>query len=246
MIHYHGSPVSGPRDCAQRFYSARHLMVSYAHPEHLPMIADVAQSFALDNGAYTTWTKGREFDFDGFVSWVELWRWHPGFDWCLAPDVIDGDEKRNDQLLWKFVDRFGMSPWIVPVWHLHESLTRLGVLAGAFCRVALGSSGQYRTPGTPTWKARMAEAMSVVCNEGRPICKLHGLRMLDGAIVERYPFSSADSCNAAVNAGAVTRFGMYPSPLAADRANSIAARIESNNSPPVWVPAEETEERLFA
>src|SRR4051812_28185306 len=109
MIHYHGTPCSGTRDTAQRFYRSRHLMVSFANPEHLPEIAEVCQSFALDNGAFTTWTKGTAFDFDGYVSWVREWMDHPGFDWCLVPDVIDGDEAANDALLRRFADGFGWS-----------------------------------------------------------------------------------------------------------------------------------------
>jgi len=35
---------------------------------------------------------------------VEEWRRHPGFDWAIIPDVIDGDEAANDALVtaWPF------------------------------------------------------------------------------------------------------------------------------------------------
>lgn len=77
--------------------------------------------------------------------------------------------------------------------------------------------------------------MAVACDkDGRPRTKLHGLRMLDPEIFTRLPLSSADSVNAAVNGGSVSRFGMYVPPTAAQRAEVIAERIESNNSAHLW------------
>ncbi len=221
-------------------------MVSFAHPEHLPLVADVCQSFALDNGAFTTWTKGTEFDFDGYCAWVSEWMTHPCFDWALIPDVIDGSAAENDALLKRFADRFGWLAPIVPVWHLHEDIRRLRWLCGAFRRVAFGSSGQWQTPGTEDWMDRMDEAMAAVTINGRPYCKFHGLRMLSRDIFPLYPFSSADSANAAVNAVAVKRFGTYPAPLSAERADNIAQGIEFENSAPVWTPRDRTEAKLFA
>ena len=56
---------------------------------------------------------------------------------------------------------------------------------------------------------------------------------------------AADSTNAAQNAGDRTRFGMYPNPLASERANDIADRIEMHNSAPVFRPFEVTQEALL-
>ena len=77
--------------------------------------------------------------------------------------------------------------------------------------------------------------MAAICDDhGRPPCKLHGLRMLDPAIFSLLPFASADSTNAGVNGGSLTRFGMYIPPTAGQRAQVIADRIESHNSASVW------------
>jgi len=241
----HGAPLSGPRDQAQRFYAGRHAMVSFAHPSQLPLIAEVAQSFALDNGAFTTWTKGKEFDFNGYCEWVDQWMRHPGFDWCLVPDVIDGDERANDVLLERFMGRYGLLSAIVPVWHFHESIGRLRRLCSAFRRVALGSSGQWPTPGTDDWWDRVSEFMPAIAPGGVPQCKLHGLRMLSVKVFTRMPLASADSTNAVVNCGAISRFGHYPAATAAERACAIASQIESFNSAPVWC-RETTQMSLFA
>ncbi len=240
MIHYHGCPLSGPCDQAGRFFRGRHAMVSFANPSSLPMVSDVAQSFALDNGAFSVWRSGGRLDLEGFASWVDEWKRHPGYDWHLIPDVIGGAERENDALIWGWVTRsetHDANP--VPVWHMHESLQKLRVLAGAFRRVAIGSSGPWPNPGTRGWRARMAEAMAaIVDGDGRPMCKLHGLRMLAPKIFTQYPFASADSTNAAVNAGSVRRWKGYCPPQPWQRANHIAESIEAHNSSPVWVARE--------
>ncbi len=157
--------------------------------------------------------------------------------------MIDGDEAENDAMLadWPREIRG------VPVWHMHESIDRLLRLAESWTTVALGSSGQWRSPGTAAWWQRMGAAMNALCDErGRPPCRLHGLRMLDPAIFSRLPLSSADSTNAAVNSGSLDRFGMYLPPTTAQRAAVIAERIEAHNSAAVWIlqPVQETIECL--
>lgn len=237
MIHYHGTPIGGTRQDAARFLLGRHALVSFAYPEDLPIAAEACQSFVLDNGAFTAWKQDKQLDVDGYIKWVHEWHRHPGFDWALIPDVIDGTDAENDEL----IRRWPKALPGVPVWHMHEPTVRLTWLARQFRVVALGSSGQYASVGTSGWWTRMTQAMKAVCDErGRPMCKLHGLRMLDPEVFGRLPLSSADSTNAAVNSGSLSRFGMYLPPTSSQRAAVIAERIESNNSTPVFVePAQE-------
>lgn len=232
VIHYHGTPVGGTRTDTVRFLSGRHALVPFPRQDDVGAVAECCQSFVFDNGAFSVWKRGEALDVEGYTHWVDEWRFHPGFDWALIPDVIDGSEADNDALLrdWPFGNDG------VPVWHMHESLGRLERLCRDFRTVALGSSGQWPTPGTDSWWQRMGEAMAVACDDqGRPRAKLHGLRMLDPEIFTRLPLASADSTNAAVNCGSLSRFGSYLPPTAAQRAEVIAARIESNNSAACWV-----------
>jgi len=232
MIHYHGTPVGGTRQDAARFLSGRHALVPFPRPDDVGAVSELCQSFVFDNGAFTVWKQGGQLDVDGYAQWVDDWYRHPGFDWALIPDVIDGDEDANDRLLEAWPAHLPG----VPVWHLHESLSRLQRLASSWRTVAIGSSGQWATPGTAPWWKRINEAMSAICDEqGRPLCRLHGLRMLDPNIFSRLPFASADSTNAAVNGGSIQRFGMYIPPTAGQRAEVIASRIESHNSAHLWV-----------
>lgn len=241
MIHYHGTPIGGSRQDAARFLQGRHALVPFPRRDDMGIVADVCQSFVFDNGAFSVWRKGGKLDVDGYIRWVDDWNRHPGFDWALIPDVIDGDENANDTLLEQWPAHLPG----VPVWHLHESIERLQRLARQYRTVALGSSGQWSSPGTRPWWRRMNEAMAAICDEqGRPACRLHGLRMLDPAIFTLLPFSSADSTNAAVNGGSVSRFGMYAPPTAGQRASVIADRIEANSSAPIWLHEDQAEMAL--
>lgn len=235
MIHYHGTPVSGKRQDAATFLTGRHGLVSFYRPDDMPAVAAYCQSFVLDNGAFSHWRAGKgDIDFYKYKDWVESWCLHPGFDWCLIPDKIDGTEQQNADLV-KLWLRCGSPARAVPVWHMHESFDYLNYLVSNFERVALGSSGEWSSPGSRKWWERMRTVMLVACDmKGRPRAKLHGLRMLNPRVFTKLPLSSADSTNAAVNCGNVKRFGMYPAPTAGQRAITIAQRVESHNSAPVW------------
>lgn len=236
MIHYHGTPIGGKRNDAVEILRGRHALVSFANQQDLPIVIDACQSWVLDNGAFSEWRKsGGRVDFDAYVDWVTGLYRHPGFDWCLIPDTIDGTEAENCDLVMQWL-RIGLRGRGVPVWHMHESLDWLDWLVDRFEWVALGSSGQWPNPGRGGWWNRMSEVMAVCCDsQGRPKCKLHGLRMLDPEIFSRLPLASADSTNAGRNNNQINRFGMYPPPTAGQRASTIAARVEAVNSAPIWV-----------
>lgn len=229
MIHIHGTPCGGKREDVARFLSGRHALVPYGRHEDIGTASEVCQTFVIDNGAFSAWVSGNPItDWNGYYAFVEEWMRHPAFEWAVIPDVIDGDESANDELLaeWPFEETG------VPVWHLHESLERLSRLVLSFNRVALGSSGEFAQPGTESWWERMSEAMEVACDEcNRPKTKLHGLRMLDPEIFTRLPLASADSTNATRNGnrkasqvGCNTLTGM----------TIIADRIETFQSAPKW------------
>lgn len=231
MLHYHGTPIGGTRQDTARFLMGRHALIPFPRQDDAGAVMECCQSFVLDNGAFSVWKRGEVLDVPGYTRWVESLHRHPAMDWALIPDVIDGTDADNDALL----RDWPRSLPGVPVWHMHEDIGRLQRLAREWRTVALGSSGRWASPGTAGWWGRMSEAMNDLCDEqGRPPCKLHGLRMLDPAIFTRLPLASADSTNAAVNSGSLDRFGIYVPPTAAQRAAVIAERIESHNSASMW------------
>lgn len=236
MIHYHGGPIY-PSEMALPLWTQKHAFVSFEAPEQVHVAAEVAQSFALDNGAFAQWKKGGTIDIAAYAEWVNHWRRHPGFDFAIIPDVIDGDEAANDSMFGTWRNAGGELLYDVPVWHLHESIDRLKRLCETFPRVALGSSGIYATPGAGQWWQRMGEAMDAICDaDGRPPCKLHGLRMLDPTLFSQLPLASADSTNVARNIGLDSKWDRAPyAPRSrAIRALIIADRIEHHASAATW------------
>lgn len=247
MIRYHGTPIT-PAAAAAHVLSGRHGLVSFARPDQIGLVAEVCQSFILDNGAFTHWMQGTKPDWGGFAEWVHEWIKHPGCDWFFVPDVIDGTEQENRKLLAKFSKMF--KPWqMTPVWHLHESIEWLVELSQQYPRVAFGSSGEYSQPKSEKWEQRMNDAFEAICDdEGRPNCGTHGLRMMDPTIFSRYPFSSVDSANIARNMGIDKQWesNTYMRSLPkSSRAVVMADRCESHASASVWVRSREKQYQLL-
>lgn len=234
MIHYHGLPIT-PATVAVEAVSNGHAFVSFMHRQQLSIATEYAQSFALDNGAFSAWSAGKPIsDWEPFYEWVASLRRHPGFDWAVIPDVIDGDEQQNDALVeaWPHGRSVG-----VPVWHMHESVARLVRLCKDWPRVCLGSSGVFSRVGDEKWWNRMSEAMAAICDdEGLPMAKLHGLRMLNPKVFGQLPLSSADSTNIGRNVGIDKAWkGTYAPPTKEARARVMRARIEHFNSAQRWI-----------
>lgn len=238
MIHYHGIAGVTPKFLAT-VIAGRHAFVSYAHPGNLAHVADVCSTFALDNGAFTAWRQGKAYDFTGFQEWVEEWQNHPAYDFHLIPDIIDGEEKDNRKLIesWPLKG--------IPVWHMHESLEFLDDLCRCFERVAIGSSGEFATIGNMKWWGRINDAMSVACRDGKPRCKLHGLRMLRIDVFSRLPFHSADSTTVVRDSKYNANWKGYNAPKTPYmRGLVIADRLESHQAASRWV-ARPKQQNLF-
>lgn len=234
MIHYHGTPIGGSRQDVARFLMGRHALVPFPRRDDMGIVGEVCQSFVFDNGAFSVWKRGAVLDVDGYTTWCDEYHRHPGFDWALIPDVIEGSEADNDALLADWPRRIRG----VPVWHMHESIDRLVRLGHEWSTVALGSSGQWPTPGVASWWERMGEAMNALCDAaGRPPCRLHGLRMLAPKVFTRLPLASADSTNAGVNCNGKRWEGPYQPATAWQRAAVIADRVEAHNSLCHWPDA---------
>jgi hypothetical protein len=134
-------------------------------------------------------------------------------------------EDENDRLVadWPFGFRG------VPVWHTNESVERLVRLTDAWPRVALGSAAEFDVRSPKKCVARLRDTLPAICDDrGRPKVKLHGLRMLNPAILAHVPLASGDSCNVAMNIGKDAKWkGSYAPATKETRADVLVERIES-------------------
>lgn len=208
-------------------------MVSFANQQQVHLAFEKAQGVALDNGAFTVWKKSEKVDVPAYTQWVMLWMRHPAFEWAIIPDVIDGTEGENDDLISQWPLAREVS---VPVWHMHESIRKLGSLIESFPRVAIGSSGEFADIGTKRWWGRMHEAMEVACDgDGMPKTKLHGLRQMDPEVFSCVPYHSVDSTNCGRNIGLDERWtGPYVPPSKDVRAMVIRDICENHASAYRW------------
>jgi hypothetical protein len=232
VIPYHGGPIT-PEPCAFRAWRGRHAFISWFEPRQIDLAASCCQSFALDNGAYSFWKRQQEEGappphWPDYYDWCATWLRHRACDWAVIPDVIGGTEEENDALLaeWPFGHRG------VPVWHLQESVDRLVRLASAWPRIALGSAAEYDVKRPAKAVDRLRDVGSAISDDGVPRVKLHGLRMLNPAIIEHVPLSSADSTNLARNIGIHKAWGGPYSPASLEtRVDVLVERIERTPVP---------------
>ncbi len=233
MIRYHGGPIT-PERAAIEAWRDGHAMMSFANPEQDALAFEKAASVALDNGAWPIFAAGNgRIDIPAYLAWVKKWCLHPAFDWCLIPDIIDGNEEENNRLIEQWPLDNSMS---VPVWHMHENLENLEWLCDDFQRVAIGSSGEFVSIGTPRWWTRISEAMEVACNsDGYPKTKLHGLRQMDPEVFSIVPYSSVDSTSVARAIGIDSKWtGSYVPKSKATRALVVRDNIAHHACSARW------------
>ena len=89
---------------------------------------------------------------------------------------------------------------------------------------------------------RMQQIMKTVCaGDGKPMVKLHGLRMLNPRIVEHVPLASADSAYVSRKVGLANWGGCYKQASRESRAHVLVEYYENAQSAAVWsgIPAQE-------
>lgn len=225
MIHYHGG-VLHTGAIPYEAYAGRHFCVSFAYPEKMELYHQIGQSVCVDNGAFSLWKEGRPVDFPAFYEWVEPWLAYQT-TWAIIPDVMDGTEEENDQLIaeWPFDREKG-----APVYHIPESLDRLDRLCDEWPLICLGiSSERYGRINCPKWKARMEQIMDVACDDrGFPRTRMHLLRGLAFSSGP-YPIYSADSASVARSWSGSPKGGIPSKDVA-----KFFAQFDGRNPPPRW------------
>lgn len=198
IIHYHGTPVWGDAGEVHRIaVSGAGAFVSYARPDQVEQSFRYASAVAIDNGAFSTWKRNLVIDWTKFYQFLMRYYHRDKLSFFVIPDTVEGGEEENDRLIRQVPAMFREKA--VPVWHLHEPIDRLIKLCEQWPKVCFGSSGEYAQVRTERWHKRMHEAFDVIYVQRSFETRVHGLRMLDGRILGKYPLHSADSTNLACN-----------------------------------------------
>ena len=216
MIHYHGTPLT-PRSQLRRM-TGKHFCVSFANPSDAQTVLKIGQSVMWDNGAFTSYTKGKIVDLEGYYKWLEPLLGHP--HWAVIPDIIDGSVKDQQKLVSQWP--FGFLG--APVWHMAEPMNRLLELADSWPRICFGSSGIYWNVGSEAWRERADIAFNELIKRHSRLPWIHMMRGL-ALCGNRWPFASSDSANVARNYSSAKL-----DPV------KMANRIDAKQRPIKWTP----------
>jgi hypothetical protein len=190
LIHYHGTPLT-PNSELEKL-KGHNFCVSFARPENANWCIRNAQSIMWDNGAFSSYTRGIQFDKQAYYRWLDDKLY--GANWAVVPDVIGGSvEQQVDSAKdWPYPNHLSCY-----VWHMDLPLDWLKRLVETYPKVAFGSSGKYWKLSSPDWANRADEAWELIDKTGaRP--QVHMMRGLSVS-GKRWPFASADSTNIARN-----------------------------------------------
>lgn len=188
MIHYHGTPIT-PKAKLDGM-KGKHLCVSFADRRNADWCIKNAQSIMWDNGAYTSYTKGKPFRKEKYINWLDDKLY--AANWAVIPDVIDGSVEDQKEMA---------SDWPYPkhlsaiVWHMGLSLDWLKEIIDTYPKFCFGSSGKYWKVGSPEWAKRADQAWEIIDkSNARPwVHMMRGLKLSK----RHWPFASADSTNVA-------------------------------------------------
>ena len=202
----HGTPITPKRHLAQ--LRGESFCVSFAYPEQLhdvgPLVPDDG-ILLLDNGAFTAWKQGREYDARGFWVWAnEAMGVYPNAI-AVIPDTIDGGTEDDNWMLAAEAIRGGLAEYperCMFVWHTNDSMEQLKRAATLFNFIAIGSCEEHDIQEHfPEFLARCHKASAFI--EGVELMTgrrpwVHVMRGLGKC--HKFPrFDSADSTNVARN-----------------------------------------------
>ena len=96
------------------------------------MVAEICQSFILDNGAFSFWKRGdKRTDIRQWLDYARFvmnWATHPGCDFFLIPDVIDGTAIRCSLCVYRRRRRNAYCVFRSANWHKLDSALSTNVL----------------------------------------------------------------------------------------------------------------------
>ena len=158
----------------------------------------------IDSGAYTALTRGKEVDVDDYIAYIngisDKVYVFAQLDYIPknAQDTTDTAEASWDNYLYMY-DRVKEPDKLVPIYHQSESLSTLKRMVehrkpnGEYISY-IGFGALAGTGVTlPQKKEFFSKCFSVIADSKNPNVKVHAMGMTSLALLEMFPFYSADS-----------------------------------------------------
>ena len=206
----HGTPITPKRLLPQ--LEGKSFCVSYMRPEQLNETIELVgkdEILILDNGAFTAWKKGFTLDdawWNGYYAWANDAMDRCPNAVCVIPDVINGNEAENLQLVAEAIkgNKIKYPERAMAIWHMNESFEQLEKLFRIFNFIGFGSCADVdiakNKPGS-AYMEKIKEAWAFMgyweMKYGIEKPWIHMMRGL--GVLHKIGFDSADSCNIAMN-----------------------------------------------
>ncbi len=146
--------------------------------------------YALDNGAWSAYTTGQDFDSEAFAA--ALTRFGPGSDFVVVPDRVgDADATRAMSAEW-LSTVLDVAP--VALLAVQDGMTaeEMAPVLGSRVGVFVGGSTEWKEQTAPMWSALCAR-LGAWCHVGRvntvrrmAICTSAGVTSVDGSSASRF------------------------------------------------------------
>ena len=154
----------------------------------------------LDSGAFSAWNLGQRIDLDAYIGFVKA---NKGLIYrCINLDVIPGNfgsrEWRPEAIEAAAAASYanqqkmkeaGLNP--IPVFHQDENFRWLEkYLADGEDYICLSASQRAGRREKLTW---LRDCLKLLCSQGRPLVRTHGLGETSTLICHEFPFTTVDS-----------------------------------------------------
>lgn len=146
----------------------------------------------LDSGAFSAWKLGKPVDLDAYChylidnqDWLEC---YAALDLIIPDDPEKAAQLSMNNLV--YMRSLGLSP--IPIWHVRESVDWLKRMLDLGCSyIGLSATSIVSRTATDDWY-EMAWSY-LVDQQGAPLVKVHAFGESRVEILQRYPWTSADS-----------------------------------------------------
>ena len=176
----------------------------------------------IDSGAFSAHTKGAEVDVDDYIAFLN--EHDETVSICAQLDTIPGEfgkPKTKEQLLaapessWKnylyMYDRLKSPKKLLPIFHQGEDFKHLHRMLNHEPKIEYMGISPANDMPTQSKEKWINECFKIIKDSPNPNIKTHAFGMTSLWVLERYPFTSADSTSwimTGANGGIMSKFGV--------------------------------------
>lgn len=168
----------------------------------------------VDSGAYSAWSRGKEFDIDEYINFLNSNNVIETALWCAEADKIPGrmnvepteqEKKEAPEISWQnylyMIKRVKCPKKIVPIFHMHEDLSHLDRMLsyqfpdGSFIGyIGISPANDSSIFDKIPWYEMVWGFITKRCAElGREIPATHNFGMTSLSIITQFPSYTSDS-----------------------------------------------------